>query len=197
MKPGKSWFASLFSNDRREAERSPALPLMAYYWDGAAPVPHRVRDVNLSGMFLLTDRRWYPNTLITMTLVRSDKKASDPDRSVVVTTRVVRSDQDGVGLAFILPRSGQQRDHKGVLAPLADKKMLSEFLARLPGEDGHAVLECVLVAPLMFLLVAKMLVVGGCYCAWVLMARAFQAGADCACRRCSREILQAAIVQPE
>ena len=51
MKPAKSWFESLFSNDRREAERSPGPPLLAYYWDGAAPVPHKVRDINLSGMY--------------------------------------------------------------------------------------------------------------------------------------------------
>jgi hypothetical protein len=129
MKRGKSWFESLFSNDRRESERSPAPHLMAYYWDGATPVPHRVRDINSSGMYLLTERRWYPNTLITMTLQRSDKSATDPERSIVVTTRVVRADNDGVGLAFILPRSRQARDSASTLATQADRKTLQEFLA--------------------------------------------------------------------
>ena len=178
MKPGKNWFESLFSNDRRAAKRSPSPALMAYYWDGAAPVPHRVRDINMSGMYLLTDRRWYPNTLITMTLLRSDKGANDPERSIVVTTRVVRSDNDGVGLAFILPRSSKPRDPGSNFAPQADKKSLAEFLKQLPGEHGHAVLEYVLVAPLMFLLVAKMLVIGGCFCAWMMLTRAIYAAAD-------------------
>jgi hypothetical protein len=206
MKRGKSWFESLFSNDRRESERSPVPPLMAYYWDGAAPVPHRVRDINSSGMYLLTERRWYPNTLITMTLQRSDKSATDPERSIVVTTRVVRADNDGVGLAFILPRSRQARDPASTLATQADRKTLQEFLARLPGENGHAVLEYVLLAPVMFLLVAKMVLIGGCFCAWVLLARVVRAGADYAHRRYGRiatrmhastESLQAAIVRPE
>ncbi|HEY4381532.1 MAG TPA: PilZ domain-containing protein [Acidobacteriaceae bacterium] len=202
MKPGKSWFESLFSNDRREAERSLGPPLMAYYWDGAAPVPHRVRDINLTGMYLLTDRRWYPNTLITMTLLRSDKEPTDPDRSIVVTTRVVRSGNDGVGLAFILPRSGKPRDPNSTFAAQADKKSLGEFLARLPNENGHAVLEYVLVAPLMFLLVAKMLVVGGCFCIWVMLAKVGRAAAAYAHRRCSSihtspDVWQAALIPPE
>jgi len=184
MKSGKkSWFESLFSNDRREGDRSPAPPLMAYYWDGATPVPHRVRDINSSGMYLLTERRWYPNTLITMTLLRSDKSATDPERSIVVTTRVVRSDNDGVGLAFILPRTRKAPAAPTTLATQADRKMLQEFLARLPAENGHAVLEYVLLAPLMFLLVAKMVLIGGCFCAWVLLARAVHVGAESAHRR--------------
>ncbi len=209
MKPGKkSWFESLFSNDRRGGDRSPGPPLMAYYWDGATPVPHRVRDINSSGMYLLTERRWYPNTLITMTLLRSDKSATDPERSIVVTTRVVRSDSDGVGLAFILPRTRQAADAPTTLATLADRKMLQAFLARLPGEgeNGHAVLEFVVLAPLMFLLVAKMVLIGGCFCAWVMLARAVHAGAEYAHRRCGRiaaqmhsstGVLQTAIVRPE
>jgi hypothetical protein len=186
MKPGKSWFESLFSNDRREAERSPGPPLLAYYWDGAAPVPHKVRDINLSGMYLLTDRRWYPNTLITMTLMRSDKQAADPERSIVVTTRVVRADNDGVGLAFILPRSSKPRDPDSTFAPQADKKLLSKFLAHLPGENGHAVLQYVLLAPVMFFLVAKIVLIGGCFCAWVMLVRAVHAAAAYAHRRYGR-----------
>jgi hypothetical protein len=141
MTPGKGWFESLFSNDRRKAERSLAHSLMAYYWDGATPVPHPVRDINVCGMYLLTEQRWYPNTLITMTLRRSDKSDSDPERSIVVTTRVVRSDADGVGLAFILPSSNRSREPASSLGSVADRKALSEFLARLPGDSGHAVLE--------------------------------------------------------
>jgi hypothetical protein len=207
MKSGKkSWFESLFSNDRREGDRSPGPPLMAYYWDGATPVPHRVRDINSSGMYLLTERRWYPNTLITMTLQRSDKSEGDPERSIVITTRVIRADSDGVGLAFILPRSRNSADPPTTLATPADRKMLKEFLAHLPGENGHATLEFVLLAPLMFLLVAKMVLIGGCFCAWVLLAKAIHASAESTHRRygkiasrmhASTGILQAAIVRPD
>jgi hypothetical protein len=145
MKPGKkSWLEALFSKDRREGERSLSPPLMAYYWDGAVPVPHRVRDINLYGMYLLTERRWYPNTLITMTLQRSDKSPDDPERSIALTTRVVRSDKDGVGLAFILPRSRKALDPASNLLIPVDRKILQRFLVGLPGDpgqNGHAVLE--------------------------------------------------------
>ena len=142
-----------------------------------------------------------------MTLMRSDKQAADPERSIVVTTRVVRADNDGVGLAFILPRSSKPRDPDGgTFARQADKKSLSRFLAHLPGEGGHAVLQYVLLAPVMFLLVAKMLVIGGCFCVWMVLARAADSVSAYALRRYDRmatnvhvstESWQTAIVRSE
>jgi uncharacterized membrane protein len=58
----------------------------------------------------------------------------------------------------------------------------------------------------MFLLVAKMVLIGGCFCAWVLLAKAIHASAESTHRRygkiasrmhASTGILQAAIVRPD
>ncbi len=135
----KSWFDRLFSDERRKDERRSALPLVAYYWDGSAPTPRRVRDISAAGMYLLTEQRWYPNTLIKMTLTRSDKPENDPRRSIVVTARVVRSEADGVGLAFLLSKSRDARNYEGLMPEEADRKSLLEFLARLQGDIEHAV----------------------------------------------------------
>jgi hypothetical protein len=176
MRQGKNWLESLFSNDRRDSERSPGPPLLAYYWDGTAPVPHKIRDINLAGMYLLTDRRWYPNTLVTMTLTRSDKEAADPEHSIVVTTRVVRADDDGVGLAFILPRSSKQRDTKSVLVPQADRKSLSRFLTYASGESGQVLVQYMLLAPVAFVFAAEMLLIEVGRRAFVVWGRAARAG---------------------
>jgi hypothetical protein len=132
----KSWFESLFSDDRREAERFSLPPLMAYYWDGAAPAPHPIRNIDVAGMYLITDRRWYPNTLITMTLQRTDVDKSDPDRAIVVNASVVRSGSDGVGFRFFLPKVNNVPATHGLPASKADKKTLARFLTRIQEDAG-------------------------------------------------------------
>src|ERR1035438_8246671 len=127
----KSWFESLFSDDRREAERFSLPPLMAYYWDGAAPTPHPIRNIDIAGMYLITERRWYPNTLITMTLQRTDVANSDPNRAIAVNARVVRSGKDGVGFRFLLPNVNDVSAAHGLPATKADKKTLARFLTRI------------------------------------------------------------------
>jgi hypothetical protein len=141
MAPGKSWFERLWSEERRRADRKTSLPLCAYYWDGSVPAPRQVRDISPEGMYLLTEQRWYPNTLVSMTLVRSDKKEGDPQRSIMITTRVVRSDTDGVGLAFVLPTSKRVGDLENSFMMGADRKALIGFLKSLQGDTGRKILK--------------------------------------------------------
>ena len=136
-----SWFARLWSKDRRRAKRRDALPLVAHYWDGASPEPRQVRDIGVDGMYLVTEDRWYPNTLIKMTLTRSDKAEGEPDRSVAVTARVVRVGTDGVAFAFVLPSSIQALDAESDFHGEADLRNLKAFLARLQTDSGHTVAE--------------------------------------------------------
>jgi hypothetical protein len=66
--PIRNWFKRLWSSDDRKARRQPAPRLAAYYWSGSAPSAHDIRDVSSTGLYLLTEDRWYPGTLILMTL---------------------------------------------------------------------------------------------------------------------------------
>jgi hypothetical protein len=140
MAPGKSWFERLWSEERRRAERK-ALPLAAYYWDGAAPSPRQVRDISPEGMYLLTEQRWYLNTLVTMTLVRSDMPEADPERALRLTARVVRAGTDGVGMAFVLPTENRGKDERERFSTDASRKDLIEFLARLQSDTGRTILK--------------------------------------------------------
>ena len=137
----RSRFARLWSKDRRRAKRHAALPLVAHYWDGAGSEPRQVRDIGVDGMYLVTEDRWYPNTLIKMTLTRSDKAEGEPDRSVAVTARVVRVGTDGVAFAFVLPSSIQALDAESDFHGEADLRNLKAFLARLQTDSGHTVAE--------------------------------------------------------
>ena|ERR1035437_5532374 len=152
----KSWFERLFSDDRRKDKRRATLPLVAYYWDGSSPTPRRVRDISAAGMYLLTEQRWYPNTLVKVTLTRSDKPDTDPDRSIQVTGRVVRSEADGVGLAFLLSSSGTSRDPLTHIPLDADRKTVVKFLARLQADTDRGVIKFVALIPMMLCSIIKM-----------------------------------------
>ena len=131
MAPGKGWLDWLLSKERRQGKRRESLPLVAYYWDGALPIAHRVRDVSPSGLYLLTEHRWYPGTVLAMTLQWTEAQVGDPERAVTVNARVVRSTEDGVGFEFVLPEKGTPFWPLGLPADGTDAKKLNRFLQRV------------------------------------------------------------------
>lgn len=101
----KSWWRRFLAGDPpdlRRGERESIPGLVAYFFTGGAPVAQKVRDISATGLYVLTDERWYPNTALRVTL--SDER--DPDRQVSITlfARVARSGSDGVGMQFVLVR---------------------------------------------------------------------------------------------
>jgi Flp pilus assembly protein TadG len=101
MKSLIGWFEKFSSRDRRGAERRELPPLIAYYWDGAAPRAHEVRDISPRGLYVKTEERWYPGTLVRFTLQQTGNMAGAAARSIAVVARVVRWGADGVGLEAV------------------------------------------------------------------------------------------------
>jgi uncharacterized membrane protein (UPF0127 family) len=130
VKPPKSWLERWWSPDPRKAPREQSPRLAAYYWTGGAPKSHNIRDISATGLYLLTEERWYPGTLVLMTLQRTDDGEELAERSISVQSRAVRWGTDGVGLQFILPKTQDPRQD-GV-----DKKTLDRFLQGL--KKGNA-----------------------------------------------------------
>lgn len=90
----------LLGREKRSAERRVLSGLVAYYWNGGPPVAYSVRDISLSGMYLVTADRWYPGTVIQMTIQETENTDDDSDRWIALQAKVVRHDTDGVGLTF-------------------------------------------------------------------------------------------------
>lgn len=129
--PGKllKW---LWPSERRSAKRKATGALSAYYWNGAEPRPRRVKNLSAEGMYLVTEERWYPNTMIAMTLTRTDTAAAAAPGSVKVMARVVRSESDGVGFTFVHPtKSGLSRAGNGEDGEV-NRRTLVRFLNGLP-----------------------------------------------------------------
>jgi PilZ domain len=130
----KNWFEELMSQHQRRAQRHLEPRLVAFYWDGAVPTPRYIRDVSNTGFYLVTDQRWYPGTLITMTLQRTEKSDDGSKSSIAVRAKVIRAGDDGVAVAFVFPQAEEARRVTSIIAEgvgLADKKTLDVFLQPL------------------------------------------------------------------
>ena len=134
------WLRNWLSSDRRGAHRKPLPGLVAYYWTGSTPRAFQIADISIAGLYLLTEDRWYPGTMVLMTLQRTDSLGNNLDDAIAVQAKVVRWDSEGLGLAFILPKGTGSDISERILARGADRKALERFLKRLNlrGESNMA-----------------------------------------------------------
>jgi hypothetical protein len=129
IKPAKSWWKRLLSPDPpqpRKAARESFSGLTAYFWTGGAPVQHTIQDISPTGLYVVTDERWYPGTVVRMTL--TDSKQPTVERSMTVNAVSMRWGNDGVGLQFVFQDGkdlGRGLDH--VVGGIT-KKQLDQFL---------------------------------------------------------------------
>lgn len=108
---GKGWFAKLLSSepeDPRVMLRECLPGLIAYYFTGGTPKPHAVRDISPTGMYIITEERWYPGTVVRVTL--TDRHNPSTERSITVNAKAVRTGSDGVGFEFVL----EEREHSKI-----------------------------------------------------------------------------------
>jgi hypothetical protein len=138
IKPGtkpvatpRNWLQRWWSPDPRKAPREPSSGLAAYYWNGAAPEAHGIRDISSSGLYVVTEERWYPGTLVLMTLQRTDVGEEVAERSIAVQSRAVRWGHDGVGLQFILSDAKDLKRGNSPMQEGADRKEFERFLQQL------------------------------------------------------------------
>jgi len=124
-RPPRGWLERWWSPDPRKAPREAAPGLAAYYWTGGPPEAHEIRDISSTGLYVVTEERWYPGTLVLMTLQNTAFGEEVAERTICVHSRAVRWGKDGVGLQFVL----QKTDDPSMGA--ADRKALDRFLQRL------------------------------------------------------------------
>ena len=131
----KNWLQRLLSPDPpepRKAFRASLPGLAAYFWDGGAPKAHEIRDISATGLYVVTDERWYPGTLVQMTLKKTISNGTKIVSSINLMARANRWGNDGVGLGFVVrdPRKPRQDESDGV-----EREELARFLARIKHEN--------------------------------------------------------------
>jgi hypothetical protein len=131
-KPARGWLQRLLSPEPpqpRKAQRESMPGLSVFFFTGGAPVAHGVRDISLTGMFVLTQERWYPGTMVRMTLTDSLDPVSE--RSITLNTTVVRADDEGVGLRFVLRDTKDRRSQLDGMGNYPDAAQMNLFIQRL------------------------------------------------------------------
>ncbi|MGA8743509.1 MAG: PilZ domain-containing protein [Terracidiphilus sp.] len=129
-----SWFIRFLrwlSTDRRGSKRHPLPGLVAYYWTGGAPQAFHIADISTNGLYLLTDERWFPGTMILMTLQRTNTDGDDPDDFISVLTKVIRWGTDGVGLSFVPSNTVDLNSGESLPETGVGKKALHRFIQRV------------------------------------------------------------------
>jgi hypothetical protein len=129
-----SWFVKFLrwlSTDRRASKRFPLPGLVAYYWTGGAPEAFHIGDISAHGLYLLTDERWFPGTMILMTLQRTNTEGDDPDDFISVLTKVIRWGTDGLGLSFVPSNTIDLNTGAPVPDRGVGRKALSRFIQRV------------------------------------------------------------------
>ncbi len=101
----KSWLQKLLAPapvEPRKTMRISLPGLTAYFWTGGTPVPHEIRDISYTGLYVVTEERWYPGTLIQMTLKKVGTGGPKSEVSIALHAQALRWGNDGVGLAFVV-----------------------------------------------------------------------------------------------
>jgi hypothetical protein len=110
-----NWLAhqSVDPADLRIAPRIPEPGVVVYYWDGATPSGHLLRDISLSGAYLYTTERWYPGTVVRLLIQPMESSPADagnpPAGSVSLQARVVWHGPDGMALEFLFQGPGDRK----------------------------------------------------------------------------------------
>ncbi|WP_109486731.1 PilZ domain-containing protein [Occallatibacter savannae] len=107
MANSNSRFDGHSTGQDRRAERRNAPALAAYHWKGPYPRLNSVRDISCTGAFLLTQERWEPGEVVSLTLQRSGPP--EKENAFSVQAKAVRWDNDGVAVSFLLPPGADLR----------------------------------------------------------------------------------------
>ena len=173
--------------EEEDARRGPRIvhpEILVYYWDGSAPEGRRMHDISQSGAYICTPERWYVGTIIRLILqrkgtARREEGAADPTASICIPARVIRHGSDGVAVEFVFRNREEEASFHTFLAamPAAQPAGSAPFKGT-SGRKGQALMEFVLLIPLVFLLAVNAVNVGGFIFAWITVANAARAGAQ-------------------
>ena len=151
LKTTKNWLQRLWSPDPpepRKAQRESFPGLSARFWTGGTSVEHEVRDISLTGLYVVTDERWYKGTQVRMTL--TDSLGSTEKNSISANTTVVRWGNDGVGLTFVMEnRKELRRGNSPVFSGVVKEDFIRFLELERSGQRNRETSNAHLTVPLL------------------------------------------------
>jgi Flp pilus assembly protein TadG len=155
--------------------------VVAYYWDGAAPVPHPVRNLSAYGANIITTENWFPGTVIQLAL-QHDAHVNGPgdqvgSPAVSVRTRVVSQDADSVRVAFVCLNKQERHAMRRFLQDI-QRAEATVTPRRMSASSGQSLIEFALILPLLVLLAVNVVNFGSFMYTWIEVSNAARAGAQ-------------------
>ncbi len=132
MTAANSWLETLLGPEkveRRSSERRPVDNFSAYRWNGSRLTQEPLKDISSSGLYILTEERWQPGTLLTLTLQKPGPLEVNPERRVEMLTQVARSGKDGVGLQFVMKDDAESRQWDALRESLIEQAKPEDMLS--------------------------------------------------------------------
>jgi hypothetical protein len=132
-RPSRSWLQRLLEPEPVDprAPREMVPTLSAFFWTGGQPVPHPIRDISATGLYVVTKERWYLGTMIRMTLTLTGLGEKTPGKSISVHAKAVRYGEDGVGLQFMLAGPKDKSRERDSMIQWLDKMEMERFLQQV------------------------------------------------------------------
>lgn len=166
---------------KRRAPRAAEPSLLVYYWDGSVPEGRKIRDISISGAYIVTPERWYVGTIVRLVLQGYKTTPLEdggivPSRSTSISSRVMRHGPDGIGVEFIFSTPAERKALQEFLraSPQAEGSSVGLFTAT----GGQALVEFALVLPMVFLLIVNAVNFGAFLFAWITVANGARVGAQ-------------------
>jgi hypothetical protein len=134
----KSWLQRWLNPEPDKPRKAPRVALAglsAYFWTGGAPQAYAIWNISSTGLYVVTEERWYPGTLVQMTLKKSAGEAS-AEITISLLVRANRWGNDGVGLSFVVRDPRNPRAADSIQEGAIDREVLNEFLARIGHGNG-------------------------------------------------------------
>lgn len=126
------WFQKWFGPpDPRHSRRVAEPPLVAFHWIVDTPQALRIANISAGGLHLLTNERWSPGNIVSMTLQRTDMPKGSRESWIAVDFLVMRWCKDGMAGAFIASVPGLKNAVSGRAQNCADKRTLERFVEKL------------------------------------------------------------------
>jgi hypothetical protein len=133
------------SQHHPRAERRVAPDLAAFHFHGSIPYPATVKNISSTGAYLLTEERWDPGSIVSLSLQRSGPFEKSPQQRFGVQARAVRWGEDGVAVSFVLPEGADLRLWQSPLKSAAEQTAPEDILREF--RIAHAIAFLSRLAP--------------------------------------------------
>jgi len=107
MSGRKGWLSRLLLPER--SDRRPAPHFAAFRWSSTGLIKESVRDISLTGAYLITNDSLELGAFVSVTLQKDGPLETNRDRRITAFARVARKGEDGVGLQFAAPNDQHNR----------------------------------------------------------------------------------------